>query len=317
MCGEGAICDNSLTKYICLKRPIGVAMQDRVLKSWYRVGGASEAAIASLRRAAGFDLPAEYVEFLRFSNGGEGPLCEPWGVFCLDDAETAGSVALSGLYPGWFVFGGNGGLELFAFDLTGAAPLPVVAFDGVDPEGSVQRVADDFATFLQLIGPELELQATVDADGFVALVCPDMYSGYVDENWTLDQVLARFAEQMNNAALFIAYPGHDFADRVLRISDAPLPATVLREVSGVVNVGEQGLWLTDYTQLTMAAQFRDELPMRNHHLRMPVSPGPHRLTLRQLASPTENASSPSIELIVTSFPSNQNDAHFDSVPWFG
>ncbi|WP_428840134.1 SMI1/KNR4 family protein [Burkholderia cenocepacia] len=52
-------------------------MQDRVLKSWYRVGGASEAAIASLRRAAGFDLPAEYVEFLRFSNGGEGPLCDP------------------------------------------------------------------------------------------------------------------------------------------------------------------------------------------------------------------------------------------------
>ncbi|WP_175915341.1 hypothetical protein [Burkholderia diffusa] len=67
---------------------------------------------------------------------------------------------LSTLYPDCFVFCGNGGLELFGFDLTGAAPWPVMAFDGVNPEGLVQRVADDFATFLQLIGPEMELRIT-------------------------------------------------------------------------------------------------------------------------------------------------------------
>lgn len=292
-------------------------MQDRVVRSWYKVGGASEAEIERLQRAAGFDLPTEYVEFLRFSNGGEGPLCEPWCVFCLDDAATAGSPVQTTLYPGRFVFGGNGGLELFAFDLTGSAPWPVVAFDGANPEDSVQQVADDFAAFVQLIGPELDLQATVDADGFVTLVCPGMYSGFVDEDWTLNQVLARFTEQMNKASLFVAYLGPDFADRCLRVSDAALPTTALREVSGVVNVGEQGLWLTDYAQLTMAAQFRDELPVRNHHVRLPVSSGLHRLTLRKLAPPTEDASPPLIELIVTSSPSNQIDAHFDSVPWFG
>ncbi len=250
-----------------------MAMQDRVVKSWHKVDGASEVAIASLRRAAGFDLPEEYVEFLRFSNGGEGSLCEPWGAFCLDDAETACHSARTMLYPGRFVFGGNGGLDLFAFDLTCGAPWPVVVFDGVNPEGSVQRVADDFSAFIRLVGPELELQATVDADGFVALVCPDTYSGYVDEDWTLDQLLTRFTEQMNSASLFVAYPGPDFSDHHLRIADVPLPTNALREVSGVVSVGEQGLWLTDYTQLTLAAQFRDELPMRDHHFKLPVSSG--------------------------------------------
>ncbi|RQQ22481.1 SMI1/KNR4 family protein [Burkholderia stagnalis] len=291
-------------------------MLDRVVRNWVKVGGASEAAIESLRRAAEFDLPTEYVELLRFSNGGEGPLRAPWGIFCLDDVETACSSAQATLYPGWFVFGGNGGLGLFAFDLTGGTPWPVVAFDGADPEGSTQRVADDFEAFLQLIGPGLELQATVDADGFVALVCPDMYSGYVAEDWTLDQVLARFTEQMNRASLFVAYPGADFSDQDLRIADAPLPTTALREVSGVVHVGEQGLWLTDYTQLTMAAQFREELPVRSHHARLPVGSGPHRITLRQFALSVGSASSPSIELIVTSVPGNQNTAHFGSVPWF-
>lgn len=74
---------------------------------------------------------------------------------------------------------------------------------------------------------------------------------------------------------------------------------------------------TDYTQLTMAAQFRDELPVRDHHFKLPVLSGLYRLMLRQLVSPTENTRASSIELVVTSCPNNQNDAHFDSVPWFG
>jgi len=135
-----------------LEGPTGAQMQDFVVRNWSKAQGASQAAISALQDAAGFELPKEYVELLEFSNGGEGPMPEPFGVFCLDRAEDAGNPGQIGLYPGWFVFGGNGGLELFAFDLTGTSPWPVLAFDGIDPDGSVRRVADDFTKFLQLIG---------------------------------------------------------------------------------------------------------------------------------------------------------------------
>ncbi|BFG81300.1 hypothetical protein PTKU46_93340 [Paraburkholderia terrae] len=127
-------------------------MLDTVVRSWKKVPGASEVAVNFLRTSAGIELPSEYVELLRFSNGGEGPLPDPYYVFCLDHAEHASRPENARLYPGWFVFGGNGGLELFALDLTGTSPWPVVSFDGIDPDGSVRRVADDFGKFLELVG---------------------------------------------------------------------------------------------------------------------------------------------------------------------
>ncbi len=47
-----------------------------------------------------------------------------------------------------------------------------------------------------------------------------------------------------------------------------------------VQVDEDGLWLTDYAQLTIAAQFRDERPIADHHPRLPVPIGTYRITIR-------------------------------------
>lgn len=126
-------------------------MLDAVARSWTKVPAVSEEAVNLLQAAIGVELPVEYLELLRFSNGGEGPLPEPYSVFCLDQAEYASRPENVHRYPGWFVFGGNGGIELFALDLTGTSSWPVLAFDGIDPEGSVRRVADDFGKFLELV----------------------------------------------------------------------------------------------------------------------------------------------------------------------
>ena len=87
---------------------------------------------------------------------------------------------------------------------------------------------------------KLELHSSVDDDGFVALVCPDTYSGYISDDWTLEQILARFTEQMNAGALFTAYPGPDLASASLRISDTPSKVAAQREASGLVRVGSGG-----------------------------------------------------------------------------
>ena len=164
-----------------------------------------------------------------------------------------------------------------------------------------------------------ELRARVDEDGFVALVCPDTYQGFVNEDWTLEQVLSRFVEQMGAGALFAIYPGPDVADMSVRISDVPSSATAWREVSGLVRVGEGGLWLTDYTQLTMAAQFQDSRPIedgRIDHIRLPIPSGVYQITARQFSRSYEDEIEPAVELIFVPADPSENHASFKEVPWF-
>ncbi|WP_445658921.1 hypothetical protein [Achromobacter sp. NCFB-sbj8-Ac1-l] len=162
-----------------------------------------------------------------------------------------------------------------------------------------------------------ELHAHVDEDGFFALVCPDAYQGYVHEDWTLAQVLERFVQQMNAQALFAAFPGPDLADASLRIADVASPGAAWRTVSGLVRVGEGGLWLTDYTQLTMAAQFDDEMPTRDEQLQLPIGPGLYRVTLRQFAVSYEDDQDPAAELVIEPAGADDIMPAIDAVPWFG
>lgn len=124
--------------------------------AWFKVDGASDAAIFELQRMVGVPLLDEYIELLKYSNGGEGDLPPPFYGFCLDTAEQASDpeqLKISAeCYPGLFVIGGDGGAQLYAFDMRGDAPFPIVSFDGVDPFASMQRVADSFAALMFMIG---------------------------------------------------------------------------------------------------------------------------------------------------------------------
>ncbi len=121
---------------------------------------ASPEALEALRRAAGIDLPDDYLAFLAISNGGEAPLGIEPGYVVIDSAEDATSQKLQRtfeeFFPGFFVFGGNGGGELFAFDHRGSKPWPVVMIDmtNIDLKESVVRVADDFSQLAQQMGVE-------------------------------------------------------------------------------------------------------------------------------------------------------------------
>ncbi|MFK0035418.1 SMI1/KNR4 family protein [Pseudomonas monteilii] len=126
---------------------------------WYQVPGASRAALASLSAIAPRELPDEYYQLLSHSNGGEGPLPVEPKYFVLYPAEEAANPEQLSLYqqmaPRMFVIGGNGGGEIFAFDLRNdSAPWPVVCFDPIDPEGSVLLIAESFKAFVALVGRE-------------------------------------------------------------------------------------------------------------------------------------------------------------------
>ena len=151
----------------------------------------------------------------------------------------------------------------------------------------------------------------VDDDGFLCVVAPDSYEGFVDEDWTLDQLLVRFVEQMNRGSLFVAYPGPDAANSEIVFGTEQARAGTGREASGIVQVGAAGLWLTDYTELTMAAQFSDESPIASYSQRLPITAGRYRVTLCEEVAQDEPT------FVLTVLPAGPDEvAEQDCVPWF-
>ena len=114
--------------------------------------GAPPEAIQQLRSEV-MGLPAAYLELLSVGDGGEvGLKVSPFNL-CLDSAESALSYWKSGKYTmkGVFVFGGNGGGELLAFDMREPGNISIISFDPIDPDGSVEKVAPNFENLMAQI----------------------------------------------------------------------------------------------------------------------------------------------------------------------
>ncbi|MBK8036735.1 MAG: SMI1/KNR4 family protein [Verrucomicrobiaceae bacterium] len=130
--------------------------------TWHGNSPAAPAALEALCRIAEVELPEDYLSFLAFSNGGEGPLGIEPGYIVVDSAEDAASQQeekiFAEFFPGFFKFGGNGAGEMFAFDLRGSKPWPVVMIDmtNCDLKESVIQIADNFQQLLRNIGFELK-----------------------------------------------------------------------------------------------------------------------------------------------------------------
>ena len=131
-------------------------------REWHHEPGATESSLSSLRATIGCSLPPEYFALLAQSNGGEGPLAASPFNLCLFSAEEAAKLKADGTYdeffPGFFMFGSNGGGEYIGFDLRGTEPWPVVAIDmtNIDLFESVELIASDFNDFLSLVGVQTD-----------------------------------------------------------------------------------------------------------------------------------------------------------------
>jgi hypothetical protein len=127
---------------------------------WRRAEPASEVELRKLCAALQRALPNDYLEFLRFSNGGEGDLGVKPGWFCPWRAEDVvahnESYRVSESYGEFLGFGSNGGGELIAFDCRGSEPWPIVMIPFIGGTQHVERIADDFVSFLASVGRPIE-----------------------------------------------------------------------------------------------------------------------------------------------------------------
>ena len=129
-------------------------------RAWRAKPGASNEELRALQDGLSIELPASYLALLAQTNGGEGPLAVQPYHFALDEAAyvlgTAQSDRLEEFFPGFLVFGSNGGTAYIALDRRGVPPWPVVAIDmtNIDLQESVLAVAPSFDEFLELVGIE-------------------------------------------------------------------------------------------------------------------------------------------------------------------
>jgi hypothetical protein len=124
---------------------------------WTKRPPATEAAIEALAAACEFELPSEYLCFLRYSNGGEGFLCiEPW-YFQLWSAEETieynRGYNVEEFLPGWFAIGSSGGSEMLAIRKQDGSPCPVYMVPFIPmAESDAVQIAYDFEMFAMALG---------------------------------------------------------------------------------------------------------------------------------------------------------------------
>ena len=123
-------------------------------KDWQAKAGATAVELADLIAASGNTLPDDYLSFLSFSNGGEGPLSVDPLWLVLDDAvfvaETMRNGTFAEFFPGLIVIGSNGAAEAIAFDVRQGSSSGIVYFDmtNSDLAECVQPLARSFTALM-------------------------------------------------------------------------------------------------------------------------------------------------------------------------
>jgi hypothetical protein len=116
-----------------------------------KTDGATEQSLDKLRAHFGVKLPAEYVEFMRTTNGADGPIgsveyLQIWPAEEIIELDLL-RVDMKEEHPEWLFFGGMGGGSSYAFD-TRYQPMPVVEVDMIDPDSNEVR-GGAFEEFLE------------------------------------------------------------------------------------------------------------------------------------------------------------------------
>ncbi|MHB0937440.1 MAG: hypothetical protein ACYDCO_01005 [Armatimonadota bacterium] len=117
-----------------------------------------------------------------------------------------------------------------------------------------------------------------DDNGFLALVAPDRYQHFVDENWDYDQIMAHFRQQMRQRAMLLWGTGRE---DMWQVEVRTRPGIVLppyRKVTGGIIAAQGHLCVASYTDLTMAAVERNRnfLDMVPKDQVITVPPGNYR-----------------------------------------
>ncbi|WP_131725363.1 hypothetical protein [Chryseobacterium sp. Leaf180] len=127
-----------------------------------------------------------------------------------------------------------------------------------------------------------------DDSGFLAIVNSDTYKSFVDEDWQLNQLMQHFIDEMNNKNIIFWATGNQ-SNWTVSFVDKPDNKKAFREFTSTITVTDEKLYLTNYDDLTMSAQFEDtKIPAKhNSDLIIKLENGLYNLTILQLFDPED------------------------------
>lgn len=165
---------------------------------------------------------------------------------------------------------------------------------------------------------EKSMLEVTDDSGFLALIDPDAYNGFVDEDWSLDQLMDHFRAEMGGRRLLIWGTGQEGFWRV-RVGRQGSAAGAFREISGPIAVSAGRLLLTNFESLTMAAQFADVSLPQDHDrdLLLDVPSGTYSCRVLQMFDPREEmmAEGDGPEFIVEILDDEPLAEGWSEIPW--
>ena len=109
--------------------------------------------IANFESESGLKLPKEYKDFMKLTNGGEGPIgdfsyVQFWSLEELINLNEEYKV--EELFPDTFIFGSDGGDEAYAFD-TNSKPMKIVQFPFISMPEEIEVIANTFDEFIEYL----------------------------------------------------------------------------------------------------------------------------------------------------------------------
>src|SRR2546422_544384 len=114
---------------------------------------ATENAVSDFQRRSAVQLPQQYLDFLRVSNGAEGFIGNKYVIFWPIEEllELNEAYQVDDYAPGLFLFGSSGGGEAYAFDTRSSMSVVKIPFVGMDLRAAL-HVAPTFNTFIEATG---------------------------------------------------------------------------------------------------------------------------------------------------------------------
>lgn len=127
-----------------------------------------------------------------------------------------------------------------------------------------------------------------DDSGFLGIFDPHAYISFVNENWTMEELVDHFKAEMHHYRLLLWGTGCEETWRV-EVRHEASEVTGFQEFCGPIVATENLLCLTSYDSLIAGATFEDvSLPQqRNWDLYITVTPGTYQCRIIQMQDPDE------------------------------
>ena len=131
---------------------------ENILETFHRNQAADQRDIDNLRTFTKSELPSDYIEFLKFSNGASGWLNEHYlVVYSIEEVINVNRIADTSRYcPGRLIFASNRGGTSYLLKLASLPSVPVFRCEDVDLsyESSIE-ITSSMDKFFQNYGPDV------------------------------------------------------------------------------------------------------------------------------------------------------------------